>query len=418
MDIPIASQKGRKTALRIGAGAGLLVVIILVFAGLSKLEPAAQSTERESLLIGTVERGDMLIAVRGVGTLVSKEMLVVPSEVSGRVIRIPVEPGAVVETNTVIYELSNPALHLRYLDAESALNSARSNQQAHKAELYDRQLGMNASLEQAKAAYKNAKLRHKVNKQQFEDGLISELQFTVSANDIENQKKLLAIQQERYDTFKTQIEPALLANIEAAVKKAESEYALSKRQNDALKVCAGTTGVLAPIQKRIELGEQVGAGQVLARITNPKKLKARLKIPQGQARDVSIGLTAEIDTYDGIITGRVARIEPSVMAGDVLVDIELDSELPKVARPDLSVVGSIQIQHLKNVLYVSRPMQVSADSRTELFRLKADDAVRIPVQFGRSSVNTIEIIDGLNVGDQIILSDMSTFDDSEHIRIK
>ena len=420
MDIPKNISKGAKARRWIGVSAGTLILVGAVLFGLSRLEPAAPTSEREALLFGTVERGDMRVAVRGVGTLVSKEMLVVPSEVSGRVIRIPVEPGAVVEPDTVIVELSNPEIHLRYLDAQSALNSAKSNLTAQKAELYDRLLGMNASLEQAKAAYKNAQVRHEVQKQQFEDGLISELQFTVAANDVENQKKLLAIQQERFEIFRDQIKPALLANMEASVEKAESEYALRKRQDDALKVRAGTAGVLAPIQKRIELGEQVGAGQILARITNPEKLKAQLRIPQGQARDVSIGLATEIDTYDGIIAGRISRIEPSVMEGDVLVDVELEGELPKVVRPDLSVVGSIQIMHLKDVLYVNRPMLTASDSRTELFKVNAagDAAVRIPIQFGHSSVNTIEVLDGLNVGDKIILSDMSSFGDEECVRIK
>ncbi|MBN2686305.1 MAG: HlyD family efflux transporter periplasmic adaptor subunit [Pontiellaceae bacterium] len=420
MDIPKHISKGAKARRWIGAGAVFLVLGIIVYFGVVRLEPAAPTAERASLMLGKVERGDMLVAVRGVGRLVSKEMLIIPSEVSGRVIRIPVEPGEAVEPDTVIYELSNPELHLRYLDAQSALNSARLNMTAEKAELYDRLLGMNASLEQSKASFKNAQLRHEVQKQQFEDGLISELQFTVAANDVENQEKMLAIQQERFETFRDEIRPALLANIEASVKKAESEYALRERQDNALKVRAGTAGVLAPVQTRVELGEQVSAGQILARITNPQKLKAQLRIPQGQARDVVIGLRAEIDTYDGVIIGRVFRIEPSVVEGDVLVDVELDGKLPKVARPDLSVVGSIQIMQLKDVLYVNRPMMVSGQSRTELFKMEpsGETAVRVPVQFGRASANEIEVIEGLEVGDEIILSDLSEFGDVERLRVK
>ena len=186
-----------------------------------------------------------------------------------------------------------------------------------------------------------------------------------------------------------------------------------------MNVRVGVAGILAPIRNRIELGQQVGAGQILARITNPDHLKAQLQIPQGQARDVTIGLPAEVDTYNGVITGRVARIEPTVMEGNVLVDITLDSELPKGARPDLTIVGTIQIAHLENILYVGRPVMAAAESRCELFKVSADGkhAERIPVQFGRTSVSTIEILDGLGFGDEIILSDVSQLDDVDKVRM-
>ena len=170
----------------------------------------------------------------------------------------------------------------------------------------------------------------------------------------------------------------------------------------------------------IELGQQIGTGQMVARITNPERLMARLQIPQGQARDVRIGLPAEIDTYNGVVPGRVSRIEPTVMEGNVTVDVSLDGELPKGARPDLSVVGTIEIEQLIDILYVGRPVLASADSKVELFKLIEDGrfAIRAPVQFGKTSVSTIEVLDGLVVGDEIILSDVSQWDAVDKIRLK
>ena len=197
-------------------------------------------------------------------------------------------------------------------------------------------------------------------------------------------------------------------------------FALRKSQEDSLQVRAGVAGVLAPINNRVELGQQVSSGQILARITNPKRLKAQLQIPQGQARDVKIGLPAEIDTYNGTVSGVVSRIEPTVMQGNVAVDIHLDGDLPNGARPDLSVFGTIQIDHLVDILYTGRPVMAGADVRCELFKVDDDGkfADRVGVQFGRTSVSTIEIIKGLALGDEIILSDVSQFDEVDKIRIK
>jgi HlyD family secretion protein len=419
MDIPIKVDKGRKRAIRIAVGTVTAICILSATIGLARLEPAAPSIERQTLLFDTVKRGDMTLAVRGVGTLISEDMMVVPAVVGGRVTKIWVQPGVAVEPDTVIYELSNPELHLRFLDAQSALSSAKSNLRASNARLHDQFLGMQANLAQAQANLEDARLRHKVHTKQYDDGLISELQFTVSKNNVENQQKLLEIQQQRFDVFRDQSQPAQLASLEAAVKQAESEYALRESQESSLLVRAGVAGVLAPIRNRVELGQQVATGQILARITNPDQLKAQLQIPQGQARDVTVGLPAEIDTYNGTITGRVARIEPTVMEGNVLVDILLESALPKGARPDLSVIGTIQIAHLENILYVGRPVMASADSRCKLFKVTEDGkhAVRIPVVFGRTSVSTIEVRTGLETGDEIILSDDAQFDDVDKIRI-
>jgi HlyD family secretion protein len=420
MDIPRKSRKVRKIVIRVIIVIITLATVVAITLGLSRLEPAAPSVDRQTLLIDSVKRGDIILEVRGVGTLVSEDMLVVPAQVSGRATRILVEAGAPVEPNTVILELSNPEMQLNWLDAKSQLNSANAKCNSQEARLQDQMLGMEAGLAQTQANLNEAKLRYEVDKKQYDDGLISELYMTLSKSSVEKLENVLKVETKRYDVFRDQTKPAQLAELDAGIEQAESLYNLRKAQVESLKVCAGVHGILAPIKAPIELGQQVSAGQILARITNPSRLKARLQIPQGQARDVKIGLPAEIDTYNGVVPGRVSRIEPTVMEGNVTVDVSLDGELPKGARPDLSVVGTIQIEQLLDILYVGRPVLASADSKVELFKLVENGrfATRVPVQFGKTSVSTIEVLDGLTVGDQIILSDVSQWDTVDRIRLK
>jgi len=420
MDIPRKSRKVRRIVIRV------IIIVITVGAigaitmGLSRLEPAAPTVERQTILIDDVERGDIIIKVRGVGTLVSEDMLVIPAEVSGRATRILIEAGTPVEPNTVILELNNPELQLNWLNAKSQLNSAKAKRNAQTASLHDQLLGMEAGLAQTQANLNEAKLRFEVDKKQFDDGLISELQMTLSKSSVEELEKLLEIHTKRYNVFLDQTKPAQLLELDALVEQAQSLYNLRKAQVESLKVRAGVTGVLAPVKEPIELGQQVSAGQILARITNPSRLKARLQIPQSQARDVRIGLPAEIDTYNGLVSGRVSRIEPTVMEGNVTVDISLDGALPKGTRPDLSVIGTIEIDQLIDILYVGRPVLASRNSKVELFKLIEGGrfAVRVPVQFGKTSVSTIEVLNGLVVGDEVILSDVSQWDMEDKIRLK
>lgn len=362
----------------------------------------------------------MLRQVRGVGSLVSEDILVVPARVAGRVTRILVEPGTPVEPNTVILELSNPELQLELLNADSELNSAGSKRAAQKVGLQDQIWGMEASLAQMQADYKEAKLRAEVDQKQYDDGLISELNFTLSKSRVEELAKLLEINEKRLEMFRIETVPAQLDELEASVSKAESLHKLKQSQIESLNVRAGTRGVLAQVKEKIEPGQQVGAGTILAKITNPNRLKAQLNIPEVQARDLRTGLPAEVDTYHGVVPGKVSRIDPTVMEGNVTVDVSLDGPLPKGVRPDLSVVGTIEIERLDDVLYVGRPVFASQDGTTELFKLVEDGkyAIRVRVQFGRNSVSTIEVLEGLDVGDQIIVSDMSRWDTSDRIHLK
>ncbi|MBL7184897.1 MAG: HlyD family efflux transporter periplasmic adaptor subunit [Phycisphaerae bacterium] len=420
MDIP---RKNAKRQRRIRRGlytvAGLLVIGLITM-GLSRLQPAAPSVDRRTLWIDTVKRGSMLRQVRGVGSLLSEDILLVPAGVSGRVTRILVEPGTIVEADTVILELSNPELDLELLNAESQLNSAQAKLAAQKVSLADQLLGMEANLAQMEAQHREAKLRAEVDQKQFDDDLISELNLTLSQARVENLEELLVINKKRLTMFRDQTIPAQLSELQAAIRQADSLYQLKQRQVDSLHVCTGKPGVLAQVKDKIEPGQQVAQGTILAKITNPSRLKAQLKVPEVQARDVRIGLKAEIDTYNGKIAGKVSRIDPTVMEGNVTVDISLNGDLPDGARPDLSVVGTVEIERLDDILYVGRPVFASSESTVELFQLVEEGryAIRSLVQLGRSSVSTIEVIEGLAVGDEIILSDMSQWDEQERLRLK
>jgi len=420
MDIPRKSRKVRRIVIRVIIVIITLVAISAITLVLWRLEPAAPSVERQTLLIDGVKQGDIILEVRGVGTLVSEDRLIVPSRVSGRAFRILIQAGTPVEPNTVILELSNPQLELSWKDAQTELSSAEAQYNAQKARLLTQQIGYEAGIARTKAEVSDAKLRFEVDKKQYEDGLISELTMRLEKSNVEQREKQLEVEERQFDVFLNQTKPAELVLVEASLERARSLYNLREEDYKSLKIRAGAAGVLAPIQFPIELGQQIGTGQMVARITNPKRLMARLQIPQGQARDVRIGLPAEIDTYNGVISGRVSRIEPTVMEGNVTVDVSLDGVLPKGARPDLSVVGTIEIEQLIDILYVGRPVLASADSKVELFKLIEDGrfAARVPVQFGKTSVSTIEVLDGLVVGDEIILSDVSQWETADKIRLK
>jgi HlyD family secretion protein len=420
MDIQRKNVKKRRWIRRGLYITATVVILALATLGLSRLEPAAPSVDRRTLWIEAVKRGPMLRQVRGVGKLVSEDVLVVPAAVNGRVTCILVEPGTVVDANTEILELSNPELELQWLDAESKLNSAKAQLDSRKTQLQDQLLTMEANLAQMEATLREYQLRAQVDKKQYDEELISELQYQLSNARVEEQEKLLEFNKRRLAIFRDQTIPAQLAEAEAALYQAESLFNLRENQIESLHVRAGTAGVLASVKEKVELGQSVSAGTILARITNPKRLKAQLKVPEVQARDVRIGLSAEIDTYNGTVVGVVSRIDPTVMEGVVTVDITLNGDLPEGARPDLSVVGVIEIERLNDIIYVGRPVIASSESTVELFKLIEEGkyAVRKRVRLGRSSVSTIEVIEGLTPGDEIILSDMSQWDEHDRIRLK
>ncbi len=420
MDIPRKSAKRMKMIRRGLIATTGLIVIAAVTVGVSRLEPAAPSVDRRTLWLDKAKRGPMLRQVRGVGTLVSEDILWVPAVVAGRVVRILVEPGEVVEPNTVLLELSNPELELELFNAESEWKSAQARRTMQKAQLQDQLLQSQANAAGERAQYDEAKLQAQVHEKEYENDLISEQQITLSRARVEQRQQVMEINQKRLEMFEKETIPAQLAEADAAVEKAESLYNLKKNQVESLHVRAGTAGVLAQVKDKIEPGQSVSPSTIVAKITNPRKLKAQLKVPEAQARDLIVGLPAEVDTHHGTVAGKVSRIDPTVMDGNVTVDISLHGELPLGARPDLSVVGTVEIERLDDVLNVGRPVYASSEGLTELFKVVEDGryAVRTRVQFGRSSVSTIEVLEGLQPGDEIILSDMSQWDGQDRIRLR
>jgi HlyD family secretion protein len=397
-----------------------LILVAAVTVGVSRLKPAAPGVDRRNLWLDKVKRGPMLREVRGVGTLVSEDILWVPAVVQGRIIRILVEPGAPVEPNTILLELHNPELELELFNAETAWKSAVATQTVQNAQLRDALLQRKAGLARNQADYDQSKLQLEVDEKEFENDLISLQRIRLSRANVEQMKNVLETNQACLEMFEKETMPAQLAEKEADVLKAKSFYDLKRKQVESLHVRAGTAGVLAQIPNRIEPGQSVAASTIVAKITNPKKLKAQLKVPEAQARDVTIGLVAEVDTHHGTVLGKVSRIDPTVMDGNVTVDVSLGGALPQGARPDLSVVGTITIEKLDDVLNVGRPVFASSEGPSELFKVVEDGrfAIRSRVQFGRTSVSTIEVLEGLAVGEEIILSDMSQWDGCDRIRLK
>jgi HlyD family secretion protein len=416
VDIARSSDVIKKKKIRRALyGTGFLVVIILITVGVSRLKPAAPSVDRATVWIDTVKRGPMLRLVRGSGTLVPEEIRWIPATTQGRVERIILRPGASVTPTTVILELSNPELEQSVRDARLGYQSAQAAYQNRKAELESNLLAQQSTVAGIEANYKNAALDLEANEQLLKDLLVAELTVKVKRSQVEELKNRLAIEQERLkmtrDGIASQLGPQA-----ADVDQRRAAVDLRERQLDDLKVKAGMSGVLQEVP--VERGAQIGPGANLARVADPTNLKAELRIAETQTKDIRLGQYAEVDTRNGKVKGKVARIDPKSTGGTVGVDIILEGALPSGSRPDLSVDGEIQLERLDNVIYVGRPAFGQENSTVGLFKLTPDgEAHRTNVKLGRSSVNQIEIIEGLQPGDQVILSDMSAQDSFDRIRI-
>ena len=415
VDIARPSQARKKKIRRALYGTAALIVIILITVGVSRLKPAAPSVDRATVWIDVVKRGPMLRQVRGSGTLVPEEIRWIPATTQGRVEKILLRPGAIVRPDTVILELSNPELQQSVKEAQLAYQSAQANFVNRRQELESALLNQQGDVAGIQASYNNASLNLEAQEKLYKDGLVSEIQLKQSRSAAEQLKNRLSIAQRRLEMqtagIKSQIAPQ-----EADVDQRRAAYELRVRQLDDLKVKAGMTGVLQIVP--VEKGQQFGPGTNLARVADPTNLKAELRIAETQTKDIRIGQIAEVDTRNGVVKGHVARIDPASSGGTVGVDVILEGPLPSGARPDLSVDGTIQLERLDNVVYVGRPAFGQENSTVGLFKLTADgEALRTNVKLGRSSVNQIEIIDGLQPGDQVILSDMSAQDSFDRIRI-
>jgi HlyD family secretion protein len=416
VDIARSSDVIKKKKIRRALyGTAFLIIIVVISVGVSKLKPAAPSVDRATVWIDTVKRGSMLRQVRGSGTLVPEEIRWIPATTQGRVERLLLRPGATVHPDTVILELTNPELQQSVKEAELAYQSAQAAYVNRQQELKSALLAQQSEVAGIQASYNNAALNLQAQETLYKDGLVSEIQLKQSRSAAEELKNRLTIGNQRLEMQTAGIK-SQLAPQEADVDQKRAAFELRRRQLDDLKVKAGMEGVLQLVP--VERGAQVGPGTNLARVADPTNLKAELRIAETQTKDIRIGQIAEVDTRNGVVKGKVARIDPASSGGTVGVDVILEGALPSGARPDLSVDGTIQLERLDNVIYVGRPAFGQENSTVGLFKLTADgEALRTNVKLGRSSVNQIEIVDGLQPGDQVILSDMSAQDSFDRIRI-
>jgi HlyD family secretion protein len=416
MDVPRQGAKKKKQIKKVLYGAVLIAVIGTVTYGVSRLKPAAPSVDPSTLYKGTVTRGTFVRQVRGLGTLVPEEIRFVPALNAGRVEKRYLMQGAPVKADTVLVDLSNPELEQAMADAESQYRASGANLTTLKAQLNKQIIDQDSTLFQVRSDYKKAKMQYEVNADLGKKGLKSDLEVKLSeiaASDLENRVK---IEEQRLKASQEEVKARLSAEDER-VRQLKEAVDLKRKQVESLKVRAGIDGVLQLLQ--VEVGQQVTVGQNIARVANPLRLKAELKIAETQARDILPGQPVQVDTRNGIINGAVARIDPTAQNGTVTVDVSLEGELPKGARSDMSVDGTIQLEKLDNVLYVNRPVHGQDNATIGLFKVFPDGtgASRVQVRLGRSSVSSIEILDGLKEGDVVILSDTSQWDNSPEIRL-
>ncbi len=417
MDIPRKKSGTRKRRLRTALYAVVgIAAISLITYGVSRLKPAAPGVERSTVLIDTVKRGPMLRQVRGTGTLVPEDIRVIAASTQGRVERILAQPGTDVSAGTVLIELSNPELQQSSVDAEYQLRAAEADYNNLKVKLESDRMSQQAAAATVRAEYQQSKLQSDTDEALAKDGLIPALNLKLSRVRVEELASRYNLEVKRLEV-NTKSTQAQLASQQARISQLQALLKLKQGQVGTLRVLAGTNGVLQQMQ--VEVGQEVTPGTNLARVVEPQHLKAELKIAETQAKDISLGLRAEIDTRNGVIPGHVARIDPAAQQGTVTVDVALDGALPQGARPDLTVDGTVELERLNDVIYVGRPAFGQSQSTVGMFKLDAGGATatRVNVKLGRSSVNTIEIIEGLQPGDQIILSDTSAWDAFNQIRL-
>jgi len=415
VDIP---RKPRNTRRRnvIVAGAAVLAVACVSY-GLSRLRAAAPTVERSALWTDTVKRGPMLREVKGPGTLVPEQIRFITADTAGRIERIPLRPGAPVEVGTILMELSNPDVMLQALDAERQLAQAKADLINLKATVHGNELTTEGGLATLEAQASDAERRASADAKLAKDGVISAVEADQQIEHAKELKDKVLYERQRLKVVagsgKDQIEAQ-----EQQIKRLEAVVTFRRKQVDSMKVRSVDKGVLSELP--LELGQWVVPGQMLAKVVQPDRLKATLRIPETQARDLALHLKATVDTRNGIVNGEVSRISPAANQGSVEVDVSLPKELPKGARPDLTVEGTIEIEKLANVLYVGRPAGAQPEGQIELFKLTKDgeEAHRAKVRLGRSSVSTVEVLDGLQEGDVVILSDMSQWDSTDRVRLK
>jgi multidrug efflux pump subunit AcrA (membrane-fusion protein) len=415
VDIPRApARRGRKQLIY---GGLTLAAVVLATLGLRGLKPAAPRVDRAAVWIDSVVRGPLVIEVRGPGTLVPERIRYISAVTAGRVERRLAEAGQVVKPETVLLELSNPDVQLEALESERQLTVSRAEQVDLGANLVSQRLNQEGQVAGARAAYLDAKRNAEAAESLAAKELISLNEVSRARDHVEELATRYKVEQERLAVM-TQAADSQVALQQAQVDRLHDVNQFQRGRVRSMVVMAGANGILQELP--LEVGQWAQSGATLARIVEPGRLKAVLRIPETQAKDVTIGQPAAVDTRNGIARGKVVRIDPAVQNGTVTVDVTFEGELPRGARPDLSVDGTIQIERLDNVLHLGRPAFGQSGGTVGLFKLSPDgtEALRTPVRLGRTSVNTVEILGGLQPGDKVIISDMSRWDGVERVRVK
>jgi HlyD family secretion protein len=415
MDRPRANPRKKRGPLYAGAA---VLGVALVSVALIQLQPAAPSVDRAAMWTDSVRRGPLIVQVGGNGTLVPENIRYIPAVTAGRVEAVHVRPGSEVEAGTLLLELSNPELEIQLMEAERQLSEAQSNLLNLEANLETQRLNQESTLANMRSQFNEAERTARTNEELASRGLVSANEVSRARDQLEEYRQRLGIEQQRLEVMRSGAQ-AQLSSQRGHVQRLQSMVAYRRGQLDGMNVRAGGSGVLQQLD--LQVGQWVNPGTTLAIVVQPRAgLRAVLRIPETQARDVVVGLRATVDTRNGIVQGRVVRVDPSAQGGTVGVDVALEGELPPGARPDLSVDGRIIIDELNDVLFVGRPPFGGQNSTVGLFRLTPDGrhAERVTVQFGRASVNHIQVVQGLAAGDVVILADMSQFDSSDRVRLQ
>jgi multidrug resistance efflux pump len=394
-----------------------LLAIVMTTLGLRSLKPAAPRVERSAVWIDSVQRGPLVIEVRGPGTLVPERIRYISAVTAGRVEQRLAQPGQPVSPGTVLLELSNPDVQLQALESERQLSVAQADRVNLKATLESQRLNQEASVAAAKAAYLDAKRNAEASQELASKNLISRMDASRARDHVEELETRYQVEQQRLEVV-SQAADSQLALQQAQVDRLRAVTEFQRGRIRSMVVKAGTSGILQELP--LEVGQWAQPGASLARVVEPSRLKAVLRIPETQAKDVTLGQPATIDTRNGLIQGKVVRIDPAVLNGTVSVDVSLEGELPRGARPDLSVDGTIQVERLDNVLHVGRPAYGQANSTVGLFKLVEGGtaARRTSVRLGRTSVNSVEVLGGLQAGDKVVISDMSRWDGFDRVKVE